>query len=135
MRQLSSRTWGLLALVWALLVWGLLTAGQVPGETIVAAWVPLALRPWQDKLAHGALFLVQALLLERAGAARLGRRRAPLLAVALCVALGLVTELRQRSLPGRDADPGDFAADAVGALAYALALPLSRRRERARAAA
>lgn len=132
MREPSSAAWSLLALGWALLVWGLLTATTIPGEALVSAWMPVGLRPWQDKAAHGALFLVQALLVDRAGVARLGRWRALLVAVGCCVALGMATELRQRSLPSRDADLGDFAADTVGAFAYALAMPLSRWRARAR---
>jgi VanZ family protein len=135
LRQPSPRTWALLAVGWALLTWLLLTAGQVPGEALVAPWVPPALRPWQDKVAHAAIFLVQALLVERAVTPRLGGSRALLLSLAFCALFGLLTELWQRELPGRDADAGDFAADVAGAVAYAIALPLSRRRERARAAA
>jgi VanZ family protein len=55
--------------------------------------------------------------------------------MAACLLLGAATELRQWAVPGREAELADLLADAAGAAAYAVALPLSRRLDRARAAA
>ena len=128
-RHLSPAGWALLAFAWAALVWWLLTAEALAAPPLVVDWVPPAIRAWPDKVGHAALFLVQAWLVARAARERLGVPRALLLALSLCVALGAATELRQRRVPGRDADVVDLGADLVGAGA---ALPFSRRR-RARA--
>ncbi|HXT21693.1 MAG TPA: VanZ family protein [Thermoanaerobaculia bacterium] len=135
MRRLSSTAWTLLAAAWALLIWWLLTLENVPVPSAAGRWLPTILQHGYDKAGHAALFLVQAFLCTRAAEPRLGLRRALLLAVTFCVAFGAVTELRQRTLPHRDADPADLAADTAGALAAAAALPLSRRWSRARAPA
>ncbi len=127
MRRPLPTTWTLLALGWACLVWALLTAGDVPAARVVAVWLPPPLLPIEDKLAHLAIFLVQALLLERAAVARLSQARTLLLAVVVCLALGAATELRQRSVPGREADIADFAADALGVGLGAALLPAIRR--------
>ncbi|HEV8631825.1 MAG TPA: VanZ family protein [Thermoanaerobaculia bacterium] len=133
--------WSSLALSWTLLVWVLLTAPQTPESQLVDALLPALLRPWQDKLAHLMLFLVQTLLVERAASARRrpastrDRWHALLLAIGCSLALGAATELRQRTIPSRDADPLDFAADAAGAATWAGTLALSRRYARARAPA
>jgi VanZ family protein len=130
----SSAGWALVAVAWALLVWWLLTF-EPPSEAPLAVdWLPVMVLPWTDKLAHAALFFVQALFVERAAVERCGGGRALLLAFAVCLVLGGATELRQRSVPHRDADVADFAANVAGAVAAAAALPLSRRR-RARALA
>jgi len=135
-RRFSPVVWALLALLWAILICLLLTLDSAPVPTLAGRWFPGAVLPYGiDKAGHAALFLVQAFLCTRAAEPRLGLRRALLLAVTFCVALGAVTELRQRTLPHRDADPADLAADAVGALAAAAAVPLSRRWSRARAPA
>ena len=134
MRRFSPLTWTLLALAWALLVWWLLTLERLPVPALARGWLP-SLELGTDKIAHAALFLIQAFLFARAAEPRFGYRRALLLAVVFCLAFGAATELRQRTIPTRDADPADFAADTVGAVAAAAALPLSRRWSRARAPA
>ena len=71
--------------------------------------------PW-DKLAHFAAFGgIAAFLLIGTG----GRR--PIAMGLLAATLGALDEIHQIWLPGRTADPADFAADAVGIVA-ALAL-------------
>ncbi|HEV8241187.1 MAG TPA: VanZ family protein [Thermoanaerobaculia bacterium] len=132
-RRLSPLAWTLLALAWALVIWWLMTLDRLPAAPLAARWLPAILDLGSDKLAHAGLFLVQAFLLARATESRLGSRRALLLAVVLCVVFGAATELRQRTIPTRDADPADLAADGIGAAAAAAALPLSRRWSRARA--
>ena len=134
MRRLRPRTWTLLALAWALVIWWLLTLDRLPMPALAGRWLP-SFELGFDKLAHASLFLIQAFLCARAAETRLGNRRALFLALAICLAFGAATELRQRTIPTRDADPADFAADTVGAAAAAAALPLSRRWSRARAPA
>jgi len=132
MRRPGPRTWTLLALAWALVIWWLLTLDRLPMPALAGRWLP-SLELGFDKVAHAGLFLVQAFLCARAAETRLGNRRALFLALAICLAFGAATELRQRTIPTRDADPADFAADGIGAVAAAAALPLSRRWSRARA--
>jgi len=133
MRRHSSITWAFLATAWALFSWWLLTLEQLPPPPPAANWIPAVLLPWSDKAGHAGLFLVQALLCALAAERRFGLRRALLFAVAFSLAFGAASELRQRTIPTRDADPADLAADGAGALAAAAALPLSRRWSRARA--
>ena len=134
MRRLPPLAWTLLALTWALVIWWLLTLDRLPMPSLAGRWLP-SLELGVDKVAHAGLFLIQAFLCARAAEQRLGNRRALFLALAICLAFGAATELRQRTIPTRDADPADFAADTVGAAAAAAALPLSRRWSRARAPA
>jgi VanZ family protein len=124
LRRLPAAVWALLALGWAALVWGLLTTDRLPEAQFVTHMLPEAFWPWQDKLGHAALFCVQMLLLERAVRERWATTRRVLGAVALCLLLGAATELRQRSLPHRDADVLDFVADAVGTFGATAALAL-----------
>lgn len=124
----GTAAWALAAVAWALFVWWLLTF-EPPAEAPLAVdWLPAVFLSWTDKLAHAALFFVQALLVERATVERCGGGRALLLAFAVCLLLGAATELRQRSVPHRDADAADFGANVAGTVAAAAALPLSRRR-------
>jgi VanZ family protein len=112
------------------LVWVLLTWPVPPALPELAGRLPAFLQPLADKVAHAGLFLVQALLLHRG--LRRGRDAggALLLAVALSLSYAAATELRQRSVAGRDADAADLAANAVGTLAYAAwSLASSRRRQ------
>jgi len=134
LRRLPATVWALLALAWALLVWVLLTAPDVPPAPLVDAMMPAMLEPWADKLAHAGVFFVQTLLATRAASDRLGARRAALAAVALCAAMGLATERRQRALPGREADAADFAADLVGGVGAVGLAALVRRQASWRAA-
>jgi VanZ family protein len=132
LRRPPAVVWGLLALGWAVVIWGLLTTDRLPEAPLVTHLLPEVFWPWQDKLGHAALFFVQALLLERALRERWGMARGLVVAIAVCLLLGATTELRQRSLPHRDADVLDFVADAVGTVAatatLALGLSVARRR-------
>jgi VanZ family protein len=125
-RLLTANAWLLLALAWGLAVWWLLTL-ELPSSGPASPWMVEALQPGLDKVAHAGLFLVQAVIGARAAAQRMPLRWALSLTVALCLALGLATELRQGLVPGRSADVLDFAADGAGALVGALALGLNRR--------
>ncbi|HOX44727.1 MAG TPA: VanZ family protein [Myxococcota bacterium] len=82
---------------------------------------PFALPPVRhlDKLIHAAEYAALAFLLTRALWAERPRARPWLLlagAVLLVAALGLADELYQRSVPNRDSDALDLAADCAGGL-------------------
>jgi len=134
-RRFTSTAWALAAVAWALVIWWLLTLEAIPVPTSDGHWLPTIFEHGYDKAGHAAIFFVQAYLCARAAEPRLGLRRALLLAVAFSVVFGAATELRQRAIPTRDADPADLAADVAGALVAAAAMPLSRRWSRARALA
>lgn len=125
-------SWAVLASLWAVLVWMLLTWPPPPSAPDLGDWLLWPLARVADKLGHAALFLVQTLLLHRAlhAEGRSAGGRALAAAVALAILYGGVTELRQRGVERREADPWDFAADDAGALGYAVALRRSRLRER-----
>jgi VanZ family protein len=73
-----------------------------------------------DKLIHVGVFGVLAVLSVRAlRLAPLTPVRAVLLAWVLSTGWGLVDEIHQSFIPGRDASPWDVAADAAGAAAGA----------------
>ena len=105
MRPLS--LWGPVA-AWMAVLWVLSTRSTVPGGEFV----------W-DKAAHAAAHAALCFLFLRAlhgGAAPL-RLRPVLLAVALTLAYGALSEGWQVRVPGRDASAADWVADAIGALA------------------
>lgn len=71
-----------------------------------------------DKLAHGTVFAVLAVLVAW-GLARAWPRwpwaRVLLLALLVSVAYGALDEVHQRRVPGRTPDPMDLMADGLGA--------------------
>ncbi|WP_457637792.1 VanZ family protein [Oceanithermus sp.] len=94
---MSRRVYGLLALVWALVIFA---ASSLPGSAVGLA------SPW-DKLAHALTYAVLAWLLRRSGLK-------PLAALVLTVAYGLSDEWHQSFVPGRCPDLADLLADATG---------------------
>ncbi|HVW64823.1 MAG TPA: VanZ family protein [Nitrosospira sp.] len=73
--------------------------------------------PW-DKLAHGGLF---ALLAWGTGTASgLSGWKRMLVALAVSVLIGVLDELNQLHLPGRQAGWDDLAADVIGSVAGAI---------------
>ena len=89
--------------------------------------------PHADKAVHALIFGLLAALTARAlRAAGWGVRRALWTAVLAASLYGALDEWHQSFVPGRDADPRDWAADTAGALlGAALAVGLPRRRARA----
>ncbi len=86
-----------------------------------------------DKLLHaGAYAVLGALLLAAFVRARLAAG-AVLLAALVATAYGATDEWHQSYVPGRDADPFDWAADASGAILGAAAAVLALRGRTARA--
>ena len=86
-----------------------------------------------DKLVHAGVFGVLAALAAR-GLSILGQggRRAFWIALASASLYGAIDEWHQSFVPGRDPDPGDWAADTAGAaLGAAAVVGLPRRRSRA----
>lgn len=111
----GSRAAAALAGGWALLVAAALwsTGPETPPAW---AWLAAFEDAGGDKLVHAGLFAVQAWLLCRC---RPGPPRARWLAgcFAAAVAFGALTEGVQVLLAGREGDPADLAADALGAAA------------------
>ena len=128
-RRTAGLAWIATAL-WAGLTWLLLTLPPPPAQELPGwAQLPfLAGLPAIDKLGHAALFLVLALLLDRAlaGSGRRSRRESLTWTLAAVAVWGAATELRQAFVPGRTAEGLDLLADVAGALAYAAAAWLSR---------
>lgn len=125
-----ARRWvfGALALGWAALIfWESSQANPFP-------FVPPSILS-HDKLLHFGAYAVLAGLavgaLARARLAALGRVAA--VGIVLAAAYGATDEWHQSYVPGRDADPWDWTADAVGAVAGAAAMTLILRRRNPRA--
>ncbi len=88
-----------------------------------------------DKLLHAGEYAVLGALLFRALAlsAATRPRRAALCALAIASLYGASDEWHQSYVPNRSADPWDWAADTLGAVAGATAMGLSLRRRDLRA--
>ncbi|ABS25725.1 VanZ family protein [Anaeromyxobacter sp. Fw109-5] len=87
-----------------------------------------------DKLLHASAYAVLGALVRGAlGGARLRPWMALAATVAVGTAYGASDELHQAFVPNRSADPGDLAADALGAAAGAAVASLILRRVGARA--
>jgi VanZ family protein len=117
-----------LAVAWAaLLFWESSQASPFP-------FLPDAIFT-HDKLLHlGAYAVLAGLLTGALARSRLGAAgRAAAVAVLLASAYGATDEWHQAHVPGRDADPWDWAADTLGALAGSAAgtVILRRRDQRA----
>lgn len=113
------RGWRVLA---ALLAVGLPLGLWVGGAQPVA--VGLIPPPW-DKLAHAFVFTVLAFCTGYASGLR--GRHLLLLAFGGAMAVGLLDEWHQASLPGRSAGLDDLAADALGAALGAWLIHLRHR--------
>jgi len=102
-----------LAVWWAILIAVLLLA---PGSAVptVPWWVPASIGGWADCLVHGALFLVEALLVLRGtGGARTGALRQGRW-VLMLLAYALLLELLQLQVPGRSFQWMDIVSAALG---------------------
>ena len=118
------------ALLWALLIWLLLS---IPTGILGAGkggWLATHLPAWLlariDKVVHAGLFLVLAGLLHR-GPRSAATGPSPLAGLGRVLALsctyGALTELYQHLfLPWRSGDLADLLADGLGASLYALAV-------------
>jgi VanZ family protein len=96
------------ALVWAAGIRLLSSLPDPPGGRLADV-------PHLDKLAHAGLFGVLAALLRLAGLP-------PAWAVAMAGAGGILDEVLQARVPGRDPSAADVAADLVGAVLAVIAV-------------
>jgi len=89
---------------------------------------------WLTNLAHGpeyaALALWLALALRRAGSDVAPARRTAFWIVVFCLAHGIVDELHQSTVPGRDASLFDVVTDLCGALSAVAVLRSANDRRR-----
>lgn len=131
LRSLADRYAGWPAVVVCLAL--IVALSSIPNQIVGASSGPVS----GDKLAHLAEYAGLAFLLTWA-LLRSGVRPAPVAAIAAFAgasAFGIVDELYQRLIPGRDASAEDFAADVVGAaLGASVALALAAWTDRARGA-
>ncbi|MFO7998139.1 MAG: VanZ family protein [Bacteroidales bacterium] len=104
------------ALGWALIVLAAISmpASRIPGSDLLKL-------PHIDKLIHGLLFMVFAILLAY-GFFRQNKQRIPgkyylILTLSIGIIYGLATELMQFwMLPGRHGNLGDFIANTIGTI-------------------
>lgn len=119
-----SRRW-LVPTLWAALT---LTLTSIPD---VGNFAP-PLFAGADKIVHGSLYALLAVLLVRAVAperfAALGALRIGLIVVVAVSLLGWVDEWHQQYIPGRSRDTADWAADSAGAAFGTLFATTARRR-------
>lgn len=121
-----ARSWRIAAAAgWAALVAVLLWSSAPEGPPAFA-WLARLEAAGGDKAVHAALFAVQAWLLCRS---RPGSAAAGWLAgcFGLAVAYGVLTEVGQLAVDGRNADVADALADAAGAAAAVVGVALRRR--------
>ncbi|MBN1894060.1 VanZ family protein [bacterium] len=73
--------------------------------------------PFSDKIFHGSEYMILAVLALRSFVILRGwNRKTLLLVLALCSAFGILDEVHQSFVPGRDCNVGDMAADAAGSV-------------------
>jgi len=95
------------AVFWAVLVF---TVSSLPKLKSPSLGIPFS-----DKIFHGSEYLVLSMLTLRSLAASRGLNgRTVLLAMAVCTVFGILDELHQSFVPGRDCNAGDMLADIAG---------------------
>ncbi len=109
--------WWVATLLWAAGIYMASSQETVPDRL---DWLDL---PFGDKLAHGGVFAVLAMLATRAS----DRWLFALIAASL---YGISDELHQRAVPGRTADLFDWLADTLGAALGASLVGFLTRRHR-----
>lgn len=122
MRGLISRWLPLAA--WVVLIFGL---SSIPGLSTEDVDLPR----WFDKIVHGIEYAILAILIYRGFGYGHVRPRwiTVVIAVATGAGLAALDELYQSTVPGRDSNVLDFAADMVGVLSGTL-LAIIRQRIR-----
>jgi VanZ family protein len=84
---------------------------SLPGSALPTISV---LPPWSDKVVHFGMYGVLGALLARVGVLESWSRRRMVLTVVLISLFGVLDELHQLFIPGRDAEVGDWLADTLG---------------------
>lgn len=105
------------AVAWAAGMWTMSSLPDPPGASLLVV-------PHLDKVAHAGLFFVLAVLVRFAGAGWAAT-------VAIAAAWGVVDELHQAGVPGRDPSGLDLAADLAGAVLGVLVVRWFAHRRRA----
>jgi len=72
--------------------------------------------PFEDKWIHGTAYAIMGLLAWRAFRHRFTGHTLLIIAACFCSLYGISDEWHQSFVPGRDADPFDWLADAIGGL-------------------
>ena len=129
LRALAHAGYWVPLLLYGALIWYMSSRTIVPGSGLFTF-------PLGDKVGHALMFGLLAAFLWRAlrGSLGLSPTGALALSTVVLVALyGIADEIHQSYVPGRSADPFDFAADAAGAALVTVALyAAARRRDRAK---
>lgn len=114
------RAWTALAVAWAVLVAFLLAVpvGPLLGDGLVH--LPRWLRAHVDLVVHCGLFFVTGFFFHQAWRFSQGWKRGLVVALALTVAYGALTEVAQLWLAGRSAEWRDLGANVAGAGCYGL---------------
>jgi VanZ family protein len=112
--------------LWATVLFAL---SSVPGSDVPALPVSFA-----DKIEHGLVYGILGILCFRALGRSFRLSIAAMVAAGTAIALayGISDELHQIFVPGRNADPRDVVADAIGGLLGCLAAAGFRARRAAR---
>ncbi len=108
MSAVRSRPWAAVA-VWLVIQ---LTLTSLPGRAI-----PVALPHPEDWVAHAGMYAGLGFLIARAASLGGWPSRRLVWMGALLSLLGVLDELHQLFIPGRDAEVGDWVADTTGAAA------------------
>jgi VanZ family protein len=70
--------------------------------------------PWADKVVHFGMYGMLGVLLARVGVLENWSRRRLVLTAVMVSLFGVLDELHQLFIPGRDAEVGDWLADTLG---------------------
>ncbi|MFI5280514.1 MAG: VanZ family protein [Gemmatimonadales bacterium] len=73
-----------------------------------------ALPSWTDKVVHFCMYGMLGLLLARVGVLERWSRQRMVLTVVMVSVFGVLDELHQLFIPGRDAEVGDWVMDTLG---------------------
>lgn len=121
----NKRIWGLLAIVWFLIVTGLLC---IPGSDLPQSGF-FDMIPFFDKWVHIFLFCVLTYAFQAAFLEQKGTRNA-LKIVLLAICYGTAMEFVQKYfIPNRSFDLTDILADAIGSFLGYLVIVFQRKRE------
>jgi len=95
------------AVIWAVVI---LSVSSLPKLRAPSLGIPFS-----DKIFHGTEYLILAMLTLRSFVMLRGLNgKTILMVLALCGAFGILDEIHQSFVPGRDCNLGDILADSIG---------------------